>query len=384
MGKILIFSFTFVLLCFVCSTNNALAIENPLNTPNNKVGVHIIIPEELKPASQLVNSNGGDWGYVTITIQAGDKNIVKWQAFMDKATQYHLIPILRLATEGDYFNTKVWRKPTDADIVDFANFLNSLDWPVKNRYVMIFNEVNRSDEWGGSLNPSEYAQFLSFAVTVFKSRSSDYFILPAGLDNAAPNQPGMFMNEYDFMRQMNSAVPGIFNQVDGLSSHSYPNPGFSQLPSFNSPTGINSFQYEENLVKNLSNKTLPVFITETGWSTQAVSDDAAGGYYVSALTTTWSDPNIVAVTPFVLQGNGGPFQQFTFIKGDGTFTKQYLAIKNLTKSRGKPTLANKVLAAETTRENPQPIRDFSKQQIENLQIVPSKQLKTVFKWLLRI
>ena len=108
---------------------------------------------------------------------------------MDEAKKLHVIPILRLATEADTSNTKVWREPTEYDIVNFANFLNSLNWPVKNRYIVVFNEVNRGDEWGASLSADEYAHILVFAIDVFKSKSPNFFMINAGLDNAAPNAP---------------------------------------------------------------------------------------------------------------------------------------------------------------------------------------------------
>src|SRR6185503_18523404 len=120
-------------------------------------------------------------------IQAGDKDVDKWQDFLNQCAKLHVIPILRLATEGDYFNTAVWRKPTSLDVLDFANFLTDLTWPTKNRYIIVFNEVNRGDEWGGQPNAGEYADILSYAVTVFKSKSPDFFIISAGLDNAAAN-----------------------------------------------------------------------------------------------------------------------------------------------------------------------------------------------------
>lgn len=367
----------------------AFAVENPLHVNNNKVGIHILFDHELKDASLLVNSNKGDWGYAIVVIQAGDKDLNKWQKFMDEAKRYHVIPIIRLATEGDFFNTKVWRKPNDKDIVDFANFLDSLDWPVKNRYVSVFNEVNRGDEWGGSANPAEYAQLLSFAVSVFKSKSPDFFIITAGLDNAAPNQPDLYINEYNYMRQMNTEVPGIFNQVDGLASHSYPNPGFSMPPSFDSPTGIDSFKYERALSISLGSKDLPIFITETGWSTEAIPDNIAANYYKEALSTVWSDPGIVAVTPFLLQGSGSPFQKFSLLGSNNSFTQQYTSIKSYPKIKGSPTMPNKVLSAESSSlpgsEIKQPtIRDFSNVNISELKIAPSKQLKSAFKWLLKI
>jgi hypothetical protein len=153
----------------------AYAVVDPLSTPNNKVGIHILFPDELEAAAQLINSNGGEWGYVIVPIQAGDRDLVKWQRFMDDSRRLKVIPLIRIATEGDYFNTKVWRKPAEIDVLDFANFLSSLNWPTKNRYVVIFNEVNRADEWGGILNPAEYANLLSYAVTVFKSKIRTFY-----------------------------------------------------------------------------------------------------------------------------------------------------------------------------------------------------------------
>src|SRR5579872_4534912 len=219
-----------ILIFFFAFSCRALAAENPLNVANNKVGIHILFPEELQKAAALVNSNGGDWGYIVIPIQSGDKDLQKWQDFMDNAKKLHVIPIIRLATEGDYFNTKVWRKPTEADMLDFANFLNSLNWPYKNRYIIVYNEINRGDEWGGTSDPSEYASLLQYAVSTFKSRNTDFFMISAGMDNAAATD-GTNFNEYDFYSQMESAIPDIFNQVDGLASHSYPNPGFSSAPT---------------------------------------------------------------------------------------------------------------------------------------------------------
>src|SRR5947209_6699716 len=124
-------SISLSLLAFFASLlfSTAYAAQDPRTIPNNKIGIHILFPSEIVAAARLVNANGGDWGYVTIPVQSGDKDLIKWQAFMSSAKKYHVIPLLRLATEGDYFNTKVWRKPTYLDILDFANFLDSLDWP---------------------------------------------------------------------------------------------------------------------------------------------------------------------------------------------------------------------------------------------------------------
>src|SRR3989344_4058519 len=122
---------------FLFYPNAAFAVYDPISVPNNKFGIHILYPSEISKASELVNSSNGDWGYITVPIQAGDKDLLKWQKFMDDSKSLHLIPIIRLATEGDYFNTKVWRKPNLSDVLDFSNFLSSLNWPTKNRYIIV-------------------------------------------------------------------------------------------------------------------------------------------------------------------------------------------------------------------------------------------------------
>lgn len=359
------------------------AIESPLAIPNNKVGIHILFDSELSEAATLVNSSGGDWGYVTIPIQSGDKNLKKWQDFMDNAKKAHLIPIVRLATEGDYFNTKVWRSPDYPDVLDFANFLDSLVWPTRNRYVVLFNEVNRGDEWGGTPDPAHYASIVNYAVTTFKSKSQDFFLISAGLDNAAANT-SIAMNEYTFMREMNKAIPGIFNQLDGLSSHSYPNPAFSQPPWDTGEMSIASFQHERALAEELSSKTFPIFITETGWSATAVPENTIASYFTVAFTSAWKDPGVIAVTPFILHAGSGPFQQFSLFSSGGSPNAIYHAIQTLPKTKGTPTLTKDILGAETKKSGPLPTEQFSTLTKTNATLTRSTSIKLLFKWLLHI
>lgn len=375
--------------CFVCLilAYPAYAIYNPLERPNNKFGIHILFREEIEEAADLVNTNGGDWGYITIPIQAGDRDLGKWQGFMDKAKKYHLIPIIRLAIENDYFNTKVWRKPRESDILDFANFLNSLNWPTKNRYIIVFNEVNRYDEWGESPSPSDYAELLSYAITTFKSRSHDFFIIPAGLDNAAVDILGLSFNEYTFFRKMNEAVPGIFSQIDGLASHSYPNPGFFQSPFRSGSESVASFRYEKDLLRSLEARfDLPVFITETGWSRASLSDDIISVYYKEVFDSVWNSNDIVAVTPFLLRAGSGPFIDFSFINSDGSKTQEYNVIKEVAKTKGQPVLSDVHEKNEATiNSSTMPTKKFSEQKFsENIKIEIPLGLKVFIRYLLKI
>lgn len=370
---------------FVLSlTPKTLAIYNPLSVPNNKIGIHILFPSELSEAAQLSNSSGGDWGYVTIPIQNNDLNLVKWQAFMDQARTLHVIPIIRLVTEDDYFNTNAWNVPSESDVEEFANFLNSLSWPTKNRYVIVYNEPNNADEWGGAPDPAAYARILSYAVTVFKQRSKSFFVLSAGLDNAAANDPGKSINEYDFMREMNQAVPGVFSKIDGISSHSYPNPGFAQPPSYYQE-GIYSFKYEQQLADYLAGKTLPVFITETGWNNSAVPDSLTASYYTQALKNQWSDPSIVAITPFLLNGQGGGFAGFSFIDANGNQTQEYKAIQDFPKIKGEPNLTIQTSPFIVPAKEPDnlPYYNFSKiKPSRNFSVIAPRPTVLFFKYFL--
>lgn len=367
-----------VIAFFLFFTPYAFALEDPRSLPNNKVGIHILFPSEITDAAKLVNSSGGDWGYVIIPIQSGDKDLIKWQNFMDLAKSLHVIPIIRLATEGDYFNTKVWRKPNPADVLDFANFLSSLDWPTKNRYVVVYNEVNRGDEWGGTPSAIEYANLLSYAVTVFKLKSEDFFIITAGLDNASINTSES-MNEYTFLSEMNAAVPGIFNQVDGIGSHSYPNPAFSQPPSSKGPESINSFIYEKQYIDSVSSKDHPVFITETGWSKSALPESTIVDYFQTAFSAPWANQNVVAVTPFLLRAGAGSFQQFSFFNEDGSQGLLYKSLYAMQKTQGKPSVTQTVLSAHITNA-PLPVKDFSSAKLQEKSASVPPTIRFVLKW----
>lgn len=380
MKKNIIILFLF-LLSFPFLSFKVFAIYNPLLTPNNKFGVHILFPSEIDAASQLVNSSGGDWGYVTIPISLNDLDLQKWQTFMNKAKTDHLIPIIRLATSNDYFNTVVWAKPTDANILDLANFLNSLVWPTKNRYIIVFNEPNRSDEWDSQFNASEYAKLLNYAVTVFKSKNPDFFIISAGLDNAAANSKTA-ENEYSFLYDMNQSVPGIFSQIDGMGSHSYPNPAFVGAPNETSDESVKSFYHEEHLIGQFTNKQLPIFITETGWDQNKIPPDIVAQYFKYAFENVWTDKNIIAITPFLLEA-GSPFSQFSILTPSGNPTVISKEISSIPKIKGAPILNSFVLGALT--ENPKNIKAFyfKNEKIANLdKYLPI--IKQVAKYLLHL
>ncbi len=316
-------------------------------------------PDEIKDAAALVNTNG-DWGYVTLLINKDDQKLDKWQAVFNNLRDKHLIPIVRIATKA---SGNSWEVPSPEDGDNWANFLDSLNWPVKNRYVLIYNEPNQGKEWGGSTDPAGYAKVLNQTIDSLKHKSSDFFILNAGFDASAPQQAPSYFDEEKFLTEMNQTVPGIFNKLDGWSSHSYPNPGFVGSPDGTGRGSVKTWVWELETLRKLGlNKNLPVFITETGWKhaeginydKNLPSSDQVGSYYKQAFASAWSSSQIVAVTPFLLDYQAIPFDHFSFKKLTGetqnprilgvsipSYYTPYQVIASMGKTSGHPVQENK-------------------------------------------
>lgn len=323
------------------------AISDPLSVPNNKIGIHILFPDELETATKIINSDSGAWGYVTIPIQASDRNREKWQEFLNKCKEKKVIPIIRVATVPEGSN---WAEPNNYDLVDFANFLGDLDWPVDNRYIIIFNEVNRSDEFGGYVSPERYADILTNAIDIFKNVSQNFFILPAGLDNAASNSKTS-LNWRLYLERMFLRQPHIFEKIDGWTSHSYPNPDFSSRPDLSGSNKIDSFTSDLKFIRLFSTKKLPVFITETGWSGKYLTEHQISIYYQYALSHHWSNENIVAITPFLLSAQDGPFKEFSFINSDREL-KEYAQTFSTYATKGVPQITEVPKEETVIQSNP--------------------------------
>lgn len=326
MKKILILIISIIVLCF--STTQTLFAEES----NNKVGIHIIDENDLPAAAALVNSSGGEWGYVTIVIREDERDSARWQKVMDQMRRLKIIPIVRLATK---MSASYWEIPKDEEAVNWAGFLNSLNWPTQNRYVVLFNEPNHAKEWGGKIDPREYARISNLYLNTLKSFSSDFFVLPAALDLSAPNS-GSTMDASTFFRAMNEADNYIFTIFDGLNSHSYPNPGFSGQATDSGRASIKGYKWELQFLSDLGlDPEIPVFITETGWL------NGAGDDYKYAFENVWNDPQIKAVTPFVLNYKSEPFDRFSWMDpATGAPRPQYLSVQSIAKTKGQPAQLN--------------------------------------------
>jgi hypothetical protein len=323
MKKLLFFLsiFTFLSLFFVPAS---------YATQGSVLGIHILAPSEVQTAEELLTTTEtqDEWHYVTVPLTLNDlQKKDEWQNFFNYARDHKLIPIVRLTTR---FENGAWKVPNKKNIADLISFLSVLNWPTDERHVIAFNEVNHAKEWGNSLNPAEYAEVLQFTSNWAKSEGKNYIVLPAAMDLAAPNS-GVTMEAFRYLEAMRQSNPRIFDYIDYWNSHSYPNPGFSGSATEKGQKSISGFVTELSYLKEKTGHEFRTFITETGWAENALTKKNLDAYYKYAAEHVWSDPRVIAVTPFVLQGDPGPFSAFTFINRNGQQTKQYQAFQSAMK-----------------------------------------------------
>ena len=366
--------------------------------PPNKRGVHLLLDDGRNQwlveqwASHMAYARhaAGEWGYVTQVVRGDDLDPVRWQAFMDLCAVYRLTPILRLATTFDH-ESGYWNAPTpDPDnryvtvAGQYADFVAALQWPTDAHRVIVANEPNHGNEWGGVPNPAAYARFLIDVAAALHAADPAAMVMNAGFDHYSPHTGGIpfvngmaYMDAESFMDGMVTAYPDVFTHIDAWSSHPYPLGAFSQPPweqqfhidylngasnpgHLTPPAGIynrgvNAYEWELLKLASYGVEGLPVYITETGWRHAESTDPAAldngrawpdattvgiyvdlvmygnNGRYPNLPEDGWrpwqDDPRVVGVTFFAL--NGVPLEwghtNWLQIDADGTVLGTYPA-----------------------------------------------------------
>lgn len=146
------------------------------------------------------------------------------------------------------------------------------------------------------------------------------------------------MDEELFLRWMLARQPNLAEAIDGWTSHSYPNPGFSGSPYASGRGTIRTFEWELRLLGDLGfEKNLPVFITETGWSHSRLTPDEVSEYLSIASQTVWNQPQIAAVTPFLFNYQDSLFSMFSWLR---LITREpysfYRSYQQIAKAKGEP------------------------------------------------
>jgi hypothetical protein len=306
---------------------------------NNKFGIYLYAENSrfFELAQELVNSNGGDWGYVLIPYNVKDRDREKWENVFSLLISKRLIPVIQLHD----IDTDDYERQTKRA----ADFLSSFVWPVRQKYISAYNEMNDAKFWYGRIDAAEYAKILDFTIDTFKSKDADFFVMN-GAFNISARTSNSYLDATQYMTQMNAAVPGIFDKLDGWASHPYPQPNFTGSPRDTGRDSIRAYDFELFFLKNSLGlkKDLPVFITETGWphaegaaynSSYLPAEEVADNY-VEAFEDVWlKDDKVQAVMPFTIWFDN-PYDHFSWVNTDYVPYAQYQALRKIEKISGEP------------------------------------------------
>lgn len=308
----------------------------------NIFGLHLTQTSDIDSAKDIINSNGGDWGWTTIVVSLNNLDQKTWQDFFDKCRKYHLIPIMRLATYGEGDS---WKRPTTSDIDNLSNFLNSLNWPTKQQYVILFNEPNHAQEWGGEVDVKSFIDMSIYTSKKLKELNPNFYILSGALDLAAPDTGDEHKSAKTFYQEIWSYNPDYFSHLDGIASHSYPNHGFIGTPKDTGQHSIQGYKWEIEFLKKLGvSKNIPIFITETGWPHKE-GINKRNNFYTTTTTAKflldsynlWSkDPQIKAITPFIYNYPNEPFDHFSWLDSNEKLYPSYQGLIDYPKIKNTP------------------------------------------------
>src|SRR5215212_4550865 len=166
-------------------------VSPDLPPSNNIVGLNVARLRQdryLQAAADLVNRNGGDWGYVTVVWTADDRDSgagdLFLRQFVDRCFEYHLRPIVRVATRFDV-GSGTWTRPEPDDAERWRGYFERASWPTRPVWVVAGNEPNLGRDWGGQVDAADYARYLAGFLDVFAD-SEQFKVVNAPLD--ASNQ----------------------------------------------------------------------------------------------------------------------------------------------------------------------------------------------------
>ncbi len=287
---------------------------------NVPIGFHLLDPFELSLAETYRLSD--EPLYVTVPWSIYDRRRNVWENFFREAQAANVRPIIRWVTE---FKDGVWTIPSRKDIVEAAHFMSSLSG-LNERIVVLFNEPNHAVEWGGEVNPEDYAELALFAAQWLKTEPVSYIVLPAGLDADAPNAETT-MESFRYIDKMYETEPQLFEVIDAWTSHSYPNPGFSGSAYDTGKNSLRGYEWELTHLEQLSGRDFDVYITETGWKSGGKSTWTLNRNYAQFVKMLEDNPRIKAVTVFLLRGSNGPFEEFSLLDSENQPTAQLKALE---------------------------------------------------------
>jgi hypothetical protein len=296
--------------------------------PNNIVGLNVARlhqPNYIWATSDVVNANGGDWGYITVvwTIQDREDRMAEYnlQLFLDRCYEFHVQPIVRVATKFEAKREPTvpgqpavkpnlqgaegsWTRPDWDEPLKWRAFFERGKWPTRHAWIVIGNEPNLGREWGGAVDAAGYAKYLDHVLDVFAD-APRFDIVSGALDISNTTAMPVMQDALEFLDEMGATVPGLFERLPAWASNPY------HVPNLGPGVRYTHRAYEAELDR--IGREMPVLITEAG-NLQTGDELEIARFYAEAFRDWMADPKVVAATPLFWHPDRNDFWMFELDK----------------------------------------------------------------------
>lgn len=314
---------------------------------DNAFGIGLVSPGSASDM-QLTGELAGPGGHVKMIFpgvtRASQGPEQAWIDAVNHAYANELVPVIRVGPPWGDRNLR--KESDDANHMDYTSLAQAYRRVVDGLprdedtliWIEVHNEPNLCYEWtcqagqgdmeGGSKisyqkTAAEYAAFLRDVTDAIQGLDDDHIrvinggLAPGGVRwchcGQEGGEPGITARE--FLQAMEAGAPGVFDDLDGWASHSYPasNEGYGFFVPFDQAhTGLTYYEVE---LATIGRPGLPVLITETGWRTDEATRQQIADWTVQAFTDVWlPDDRVKAVMPFLLRGGSG-WTNFEWVSG---------------------------------------------------------------------
>jgi hypothetical protein len=306
------------------------------STPNNIVGLNLARlhqPRYVWAAADVVNANGGAWGYVTVLLTNADRDDdladFQLQQLLDRCFESKLQPIVRVGTRFDA-NTGDWDRPTLDDPSLWRMLFERVRWPNRTVWIVPANEPNLGREWGGRVDVVSYARYLEHFLDVFAD--SDRFRVVNGPLNLSNESKLPEMEDaFEFLGDLEATSPGLMARLPAWASNAY------QVNGLGPGLRYTHRGYQAEL--DAIGRDMPVLITETGVFRSRNQDDEAR-FFSQAYRDWQADPRVIAATPLLWDPDLDDHWLFSFA-ADGTVvgsSATYQRLRELPRVAGSPNV----------------------------------------------
>ena len=318
--------------------------------PNNIVGLNVARlhqPIYVWATSDVVNANGGDWGYITVVWTIEDREArnaeYNFQQFLDRCFEHHVQPIVRVGTTftrstkpgnsppGSQGMDGSWSRPQPDEPKRWFEFFERATWPSRHAWIIVGNEPNLGREWGGEVDAAGYARYLARFLDVFQG-SSPYDVVSGALDISNGNKMPEMQDALEFLDAMNEAVPGIFERLPAWASNPY------RVISGGPGARYTHLAYEAEF--DHIGREMPVLITEAG-HLETGDEQEIARFYAEAYRDWMADPKVVAATPLFWHPDRNDFWMFEIDSKNRFVYKSptYELLRKLPRVAGSPEYA---------------------------------------------